>query len=351
MLSVCMIVKDEIKFIKDCLEKVSPYADEIVVVDTGSTDGTLEILQNFKCNVHHFDWCDDYSKARNFSISKATNDWILILDADEHIIEFDIDSINKYINNKKNNEIVGQIVVKSFVGEQLSNFKIDLVPRLFNRNFYEYTTPIHEKLTPKFVFETKANKVAIEVQHYGYTKAIVEEKNKEEKYSKIIMDYTKDNFDPYLIKQLATNLHNLGKYEESINTNNQIIDNPEVQKQFYFPEIVGLKLASLLQLKRYDEAFELQKYYELCKDNDSFLLNMAHVFKVKNHGETAVDIYQYLISKPELSISRLKPVYALAETLFEYELYEEAMSWYEQIKVNNEIIQKIEICKQKLGIN
>ncbi len=68
MLSLCMIVKNEIKFIEQCLKKVQNYVDEIIIVDSGSTDGTLEILEKFNCKVYDFTWCDDYSKARNYSL-------------------------------------------------------------------------------------------------------------------------------------------------------------------------------------------------------------------------------------------------------------------------------------------
>ena len=78
-----MIVKNEEKFLQRCLDSVD--VDEIIVVDTGSTDKTKEIARNYTGKVYDFKWVDDFSKARNFSISKATKEWILVLDADEVI--------------------------------------------------------------------------------------------------------------------------------------------------------------------------------------------------------------------------------------------------------------------------
>jgi tetratricopeptide (TPR) repeat protein len=82
-LSVCLIVKNEAHCLAACLESVKSIADEIVVVDTGSTDQTLEIAQRFTDKLFHFNWCQDFSAARNYGLQQACKDWILIIDADE----------------------------------------------------------------------------------------------------------------------------------------------------------------------------------------------------------------------------------------------------------------------------
>lgn len=84
-LSVCMIVKNEEANISDALEGLKSFADEIVVVDTGSTDRTREIAARYTHNIYDFEWIDDFSAARNFAISKATGDYHLWLDADDRI--------------------------------------------------------------------------------------------------------------------------------------------------------------------------------------------------------------------------------------------------------------------------
>ncbi len=84
-----MIVKDEIENIEKCLEYALPNVDETIIVDTGSTDGTREVLSRFehdeKIKVIDAIWEDDFSKARNISIKEATGDYILVLDADERL--------------------------------------------------------------------------------------------------------------------------------------------------------------------------------------------------------------------------------------------------------------------------
>lgn len=93
--SLCMIVKNEISNIEDLMEDLLPTVEEAHVVDTGSTDGTLEVLagKKFKyphLNIHQFDWVNDFSAARNFSFSQATKDWVFWVDGDDRVstIEF-----------------------------------------------------------------------------------------------------------------------------------------------------------------------------------------------------------------------------------------------------------------------
>ena len=92
-LSVCLIVKNEERHLDRCLLSVRGLADEIVVVDTGSSDGTVAIARAHGARVFEFAWQDDFSLARNFSIEQATGDWILAIDADESIATRDHDVI------------------------------------------------------------------------------------------------------------------------------------------------------------------------------------------------------------------------------------------------------------------
>ncbi|MDP5277188.1 tetratricopeptide repeat-containing glycosyltransferase family 2 protein [Chengkuizengella axinellae] len=82
-ISLCMIVKNEEEVLERCLETVTSFTDEIIIVDTGSTDRTKEIASKYTTKIFDFEWIDDFSKARNFSFSKATKDYIMWLDADD----------------------------------------------------------------------------------------------------------------------------------------------------------------------------------------------------------------------------------------------------------------------------
>ena len=83
ILSACLIVKNEEQRLPQCLESLRSLADEIIIVDTGSSDRTISIAKKYQARVFHFDWCDDFSRARNYAIAQAKGKWILVIDADE----------------------------------------------------------------------------------------------------------------------------------------------------------------------------------------------------------------------------------------------------------------------------
>jgi tetratricopeptide (TPR) repeat protein len=87
LLSVCLIAKNEEQFLAECLDSVRSVADEIILVDTGSTDRTIEIAQSYGCRVLHRAWDDDFSAARNAGLAMARGRWILCLDADERLAD------------------------------------------------------------------------------------------------------------------------------------------------------------------------------------------------------------------------------------------------------------------------
>jgi len=96
-LSLCMIVKNAEKTLSDCLASVKDIVDEIVIVDTGSSDNTKVIALDYNADIHEFEWNNDFSSARNFALTKVKTDWVLMLDADE-ILVGDKEKIKELIN-------------------------------------------------------------------------------------------------------------------------------------------------------------------------------------------------------------------------------------------------------------
>jgi len=96
-LSLCMIVKDEESVIEDCLKSVKGVVDQIVVVDTGSRDSTIEICKRYGAEVYYYRWRDDFSAARNESIKYARGDWILWMDADERLDPGSVEKLKRLL--------------------------------------------------------------------------------------------------------------------------------------------------------------------------------------------------------------------------------------------------------------
>ncbi|SHO48807.1 glycosyltransferase family 2 protein [Anaerocolumna xylanovorans] len=145
-ISVCMIVKNEEKVLKRCLDSLAGLADEIILVDTGSSDRTKEIAESYGCKVFDFEWVDDFSAARNFSFSKAIMDYIYVADADEVI-----DEINRERFFKLKQCLLPEVdIVQMLYTNQLEfnttyNFNAEYRPKLFKRlRQFTWTDPIHE---------------------------------------------------------------------------------------------------------------------------------------------------------------------------------------------------------------
>ena len=98
-ISACMIVKNEEELLPGCLESIKDFVDEIIVVDTGSTDRTKEVAEEHNAKIFDIEWDDDFSAARNFAMSKATGDWLFTIDADEYIDKEDIKVFKKMLPN------------------------------------------------------------------------------------------------------------------------------------------------------------------------------------------------------------------------------------------------------------
>jgi glycosyltransferase involved in cell wall biosynthesis len=146
--SLCMIVKNEEKALAKGLDCLKDVMDEIIIVDTGSTDRTKEIASAYTSDIYDYKWCDDFSAARNFAFSKATGDYIYSADADEIL---DMDNQIKLKNLKQvllpEVEIVQMIYVTRDKNHPTENFERDYRPKLFKRlRSFTWIEPIHETI-------------------------------------------------------------------------------------------------------------------------------------------------------------------------------------------------------------
>lgn len=145
-ISLCMIVKNEEKLLKRCLDSYRPVCDEIVIVDTGSTDRTKEIAAGYTDLIYDYPWNNDFSAARNFAFSKANCDYIFSADADEVLDE---ENRRQFLNLKQvlvpEIDIVQMIYVNSKSHNTVYNFEEEYRPKLFKRlRTFEWISPIHE---------------------------------------------------------------------------------------------------------------------------------------------------------------------------------------------------------------
>ncbi len=167
-LSLCMIVKNEEKNLEGLLKKALLFSDEIVIVDTGSTDKTVEIAKKYTSKVYTFQWIDDFSAARNFSLEKATGSYFLWLDADDNVPEESIHKINILKNYFDGKNFFYFILRNLLSGQEAGSFyQIRCAPL---KEMVRFTGAIHEELfksldNPNFV----GVRTDIVIEHHGYS--------------------------------------------------------------------------------------------------------------------------------------------------------------------------------------
>ena len=168
-LSLCMIVRNEEQHLARCLESVKKIASQLVIVDTGSTDGTVSIAKNFGAEVHPFEWCQDFSAARNASLAPATGSWILVLDADEWLAEPNAERVGELSRGQPIHAYDLIQTSTTAAGEILRNGMVRLFP---NRPGIRFEHKIHEDVMSGLAREgVPVLKTDIEIEHSGYVDA------------------------------------------------------------------------------------------------------------------------------------------------------------------------------------
>ena len=216
-LSICLIVKNEERFIAQCLKSVRDVAQQIVVVDTGSTDRTVEIAKEFGAEVHSFTWCDDFSAARNAALEHATGDWVLALDADEELSAKDQDSLRKAMSDAS---VMAWRLPIVDIGREKDG--CSYVPRLFrNGPGLFYLGRVHEQVFSsievrrlEWGLENKIGNATL--IHHGYTQELVRDRNKIERNLKLLEKAVEELPDePHLLMNLGLELARSGREAEA----------------------------------------------------------------------------------------------------------------------------------------
>ncbi|MFM2152347.1 MAG: hypothetical protein RL199_782 [Pseudomonadota bacterium] len=219
--SLCMIVKNEERFLGACLDSVKDLVGEMVVVDTGSTDATVAIAASRGAKVLHFPWVNDFSAARNASLEAATRPWALVLDADEEVVVSDVAGLDAVLRQR----------VKCGYSILLHNVHEDGVKdhgevfRLFRRDLpgMRYRGQLHEQLTAVAEGRHPVGGMVrgLELMHHGYRDDVVAEKGKAERNAQLSRALLADRpEDPYAWYACAMSLSDpeeaTGMYRESL---------------------------------------------------------------------------------------------------------------------------------------
>ena len=233
-LSICLITKNEEAHLARCLDSVRGLWDDLVVVDTGSTDRTVEIARSFGARLFEFTWQDDFSLARNFCIAQASGDWILSIDADESIAARDHAAIRNYLRQDDVDAVLvsqRHYVAKGVVvgwqpgpggyeeGKPYPGFMDVRCRRLFrNRPWLRWRNRVHEELvSTDSAHPLREASGEWIIHHYGKTDARAVLHAKGEAYLRIGRKKIEDEPDnPQAHYELAVQYGELGRPEEAL---------------------------------------------------------------------------------------------------------------------------------------
>lgn len=217
-LTVALIVKNEEAFLERCLASVKEVANQMVVVDTGSTDRTVEIARAHGAEVHHFAWCDDFSAARNAMLEHVRGDWVLMLDADEELKPESRERLREELSNPK---ALAYRLPMEDAGSEAEG--CSYVPRLWrNAPGLFFIGRVHEQIFSSL--EVRRTEWGLEnllsratLRHYGYTAEVTQSRGKVERNLRLLQQAVQELPDePNLLMSLGLELARSGRLEEAL---------------------------------------------------------------------------------------------------------------------------------------
>ena len=296
--SLCMIVKDEEDFLPQCLQSAGDVVDEIVLVDTGSSDATLEIARSFKAKVFQHEWKEDFSDARNVSLKHATSDWILYLDADEVLDQKSAQMLPEILNRTEHFGLFFCIYNINANGSILSK---QYTVRLFrNLEGVRFAGKIHEYVLPMVALAYQG----MSIYHFGYDLDQETMKRKGERNARIIKQaLAMCGEDPVLRYHLAGVHLSLGEYEKAIEHATVGMELTEEFKEINFLYLATLQVLTNVYCKmgEWDEAKACcLKALEIRDDFIDALHILARIYMIKNDLRKALLSYHRFLEKKRL---------------------------------------------------
>lgn len=260
IISLCMIVKNEEGNLRRCLASVAGAVDEIIVADTGSTDNTCRVAEEFGCRLIHHPWTGNFSEARNASLAPATGEWILYLDADEELTAESREGLRRLVCDDTAEGYFIKVI--NYLGsEGWTETCPDLIFRLFrNRRDYRFHGAIHEQIVDVILQKNNSARYRIAegvtILHYGYLNSQVDEKDKKNRNLGLISHELASNPDNRLLRyHYGVELFRAGQYEDAASEFIRAADGID-PGTIYLPKLVRYLALAQLSAQRPDQALQ-----------------------------------------------------------------------------------------------
>lgn len=253
-LTTALIVRNEADYLEACLDSIQAVSDQIVIVDTGSTDATLDIARQYGAEIYHFDWVDDFAAARNESLKFAKGTWILCIDADERLEKTSVDELKTIVHSNDNTSYF-RVNIRNQTREK-DHYNITSTHRLFpNFQGIEFRGRIHEQImasaNEKGLHEKNST---ITLKHLGYINSNDPNSEKSRRNYNLLKKGVKEHpNNAYLHFTFAQHLDLTGKTDQALHHYTTALE----LNQFAPPEKATLLNAlanNLIKLKKFKEA-------------------------------------------------------------------------------------------------
>jgi len=355
-----MIVKDAQKYIEQCIESVLPAITEIIIVDTGSTDNTLEKIKRFNPSVYNMEWNNNFSDARNVSLKYATGDYIIVLDADEVVYAKDLTKLIKTLENTKADCLT--VRFHNLINENdENNFSIHEGLRIFKNGSYCFEGAIHEQ--PVFNFPDRKPVIeqsGVRIKHYGYLKSNSGEKKFNRNMAILNDVLEKTPNEPFHLFNMGNQYMSTGDYKAAL----KYYDKADKFKDInlaYSPHLIFRRASCLRNLGQREESLAALaqglKFYPACTDLEflrgSILAGMKRYTLAIDSFKRCIEMGQ---APPNLcffpNTENIHPLIELAEIYNGMDDYHMALEHYlKALKVNDKgyyLIYKIAASLNKL---
>lgn len=272
-ISLCVITKNEEKNIETCINSVKNIVDEIVVIDTGSIDNTVDIVQKLGGKVYYFDWIDDFSAVRNYALSKVNGDWIIFLDADEYISKDSLPMLKSVI--QKAHKLKLDVIETDWINinqvDQTFQSSMPIVRILKKSPLLRYKGKIHETIHKVKGNIKKLNAInTIKIFHVGYSADIIQEKKKSDRniqllYKELEKKPNSSNIHFYLAESfnLGRNVEKVFEHIKEVFKYENGTLNGIYQKSYFYQlnSMVTLEYEENDIMDIYNKAIEFDKTY------------------------------------------------------------------------------------------
>ncbi|MGE5406733.1 MAG: glycosyltransferase [Methanosarcina sp.] len=284
-----MIVKNEEKYLKECLESVKDVVDEIVIVDTGSTDKTAEIAQEYGAKILSFEWINDFSAARNFALKNSSGRWILYLDADERLSPNSRNELKKIVSSMR---LEGVNCTVSSLDEKTHRPNVMRYVRLFrNSPNIRFDGCVHEQITDSL----KNNKYkivesGIEIIHLGYNISSDALKEKARRNLQLLLNEYSRNKSSYYAFQLGQTYSVLAEKENALGYFALAVKDEKLEK-IYKAQSFRFLAANELERKNYSAAMELIRKALQNDSSSAIIYYVAAQISLAQNDFKQADIY------------------------------------------------------------